>query len=87
MTFRRTPATKTIFDFADENRNVGWFSDVTINVKQQTIPANKLILAYFSKYFESMFTTEMSKKYQNEVEIKNQDPMAVKLTTSIRGSL
>ena len=79
MTFRRTPATKTIFDFADENRNAGRFCDVTINVKQQTIPANKIILAYFSKYFESMFTTEMSEKYQNEVEIKNQDPMAVKL--------
>ena len=79
MSFRRTPAIKTIFDFADENRNVGRFSDVTINVKQQTIPANKIILAYFSKYFESMFTTEMSEKYQNEVEIKNQDPMAVKL--------
>ena len=46
MTFRRTPATKTIFDFADENRIAGRFSDVTINVKQQTIPANKIILAY-----------------------------------------
>ena len=79
MTFRRTPATKTIFDFADENRNVGRFCDVTISVEQQTIPANKLILAYFSKYFESMFTTEMCEKYQNEVEIKNQDSMAVKL--------
>ena len=79
MSFRRTLATKTIFDFADENRIAGRFCDVTISVEQQTIPANKLILAYFSKYFESMFTTEMSEKYQNEVEIKNQDSMAVKL--------
>ena len=69
MSFRKTPATKTIFDFADENRIAGRFSDVTINVKQ-TIPTDKIILAYFSKYFESMFTTEMSEKYQNEVKIR-----------------
>ena len=79
LNFRRKETLKSIFNYADENRNAGRFCDVTIKVKQLSLPANKIILAYFSKYFESMFTMEMSEKYQNEVEIKNLDSEAVKL--------
>ena len=79
ITKSRSPITKSIFNYADENRNVGRFSDVTIKVKQLSLPANIIILAYFSKCFESMFTTEVSEKYQNEMEINHLEGEAVKL--------
>ena len=79
LNFRKKETLKSIFNYADENRNAGRFCDVTIKVKQLSLPANKIILAYFSKYFESMFTTEMSEKYQNQVEINHLEGEAVKL--------
>ena len=74
ISFRRTPPNKNGFDFAYENRNAGCFNDAIINVKRQTIPANKLNLVDFSKYFESMFTTEVSKNIKMKLKSKIRIP-------------
>ena len=78
MAFQKNPKMKPILNYADENRKAGRFTDVIIKIENENIPAHKVVLACYSKYFEGMFATEMSEKYQNTVEIEGFDCVAVK---------
>ena len=78
MAFQKNPKMKPILNYADENRKAGRFTDVIIKVENENIPAHRVVLACYSKYFEGMFATEMSEKYQNAVVIEGFDCVVVK---------
>ena len=52
-TYRRTVKCN-LLQYARENRDEGIFNDVTIVTDNETIVANRLVLACYSKYFELM---------------------------------
>jgi len=68
-----------LLQYANNKRIDGDFNDVTIEVGSESIPANRMVLACYSKFFESMFLSPMKERYQNTVEIKDLDGKAVKL--------
>ena len=67
-----------LLKYANDNRNEGFFNDVTLNVEGLSIPANRLVLACHSKFFESMFKTNMKEKYEPVVEIQGVSGTALK---------
>ena len=67
-----------LLEYATTKRNAGDFNDVTINVGAESIPANRMVLACYSKFFESMFRSQLRERYQNTVEIKEFDGPAIK---------
>ena len=60
----------SLLTFANEKRKAGLFNDITINVDNMQIPAHKLVLSCYSKYFKAMFKIEMQERYENTVEIE-----------------
>ena len=67
-----------LLEYANNKRTDGDFNDVTIQAGNESIPANRMILACYSKFFESMFLSPLKERYQNTVEIKTFEGMAVK---------
>ena len=67
-----------ILEYADENRDDGFFVDVTVEAGDVNIPASKLILSCHSKVFEKMFKTPMKERYEKTVTITGFDGEAVK---------
>ncbi|XP_076807799.1 kelch-like protein 36 isoform X1 [Clavelina lepadiformis] len=59
--------TTELLDYANENRQNGRFSDVSLIVEDQTIRANRMVLSCYCQYFDRMFTTEMREKYQDDI--------------------
>ena len=72
-------STNVLQQYADAKRTAGLFNDVTVQAEGESIPANRLVLACYSKFFESMFLSRMKEQYQNEVEIHQFDGKVVKL--------
>ena len=70
---------KKLLNYAEEKRKSGLYNDVIIVVGKKSIPANKLVLSCYSKFFETMFETNMKEKYEKEVEIKSVDGDTMKL--------
>ena len=68
-----------LLEFANSNRNAGSFNDVTILTGGESIPANRMVLACYSKFFKSMFRSQLKEKYQNTVEIKEFDGHAIRI--------
>jgi len=68
----------TLQQYANDKRLVDQFNDITILAGSESIPANKLVLSCYSKFFESMFLSPMKERYQSEVEIKQFDGKAVR---------
>ena len=66
-----------LLQFANSNRIDGSFNDVTIQAGAESIPANRMVLACYSKFFESMFHSQLKERYQNTVEIKEFDGQAI----------
>ena len=64
--------------YANAKRTAGLFNDVTVQAEGESIPANRLVLACYSKFFESMFLSRMKEQYQSEVEIHQFDGKIVK---------
>ena len=62
-----------LLEYANAERNKGGFNDITIQVGAESISANRMILSCYSKYFESMFRSNMTESYQNTVKIKEAD--------------
>ena len=60
-----------LLKYANENRSLGFFNDVTIKVQNKIFPANRLVLSCYSKFFEKTFQVEMKEKYENSVTIPN----------------
>ena len=64
--------------YANAKRTAGLFNDVTVQAEGESIPANRLVLACYSKFFESMFLSRMKEQYQSNVEIHQFDGKIVK---------
>ena len=62
-----------ILEYADKNRKEGWFVDVTVEVDDLKIPANRFVLSCCSKVFEKMFKSQMKKRYDKTVHISAVD--------------
>ncbi|XP_078490692.1 kelch-like protein 26 [Ciona intestinalis] len=62
-----------LLQFIHTSREDGDFNDVMICVDGKNIPASKMVLSCFSKYFHKMFTTEMKEKYKDCVEVNGVD--------------
>ena len=58
-----------LLEYANTKRNTENFNDVTIQAGAESISANRMVLACYSKFFESMFLSQLKEKYQNTVEI------------------
>jgi len=54
------------------------FSDVTINVGEEAIPAHKCILSIWSPVFKAMFSQEMKESKENKVFISDFKPKVIK---------
>ena len=67
-----------LLQYANTKRNDGDFNDVTIQAGAESISANRMVLACYSKFFESMFLLQLKERHQNTVEIKEFDGQAVK---------
>jgi len=68
----------TLQQYASDKRIADQFNDVTVLAESESVPANKLVLSCYSKFFESMFLSPMKERYQSEVEIKQFDGKAVR---------
>ena len=67
-----------LLQFAYSNRNAGNFNDVTIQAGAESIPANRMVLACYSKFFESMFLSQLKERYQDTVKIREFDGQTIK---------
>ena len=60
-----------LLQYANENRLLRFFNDITIKVENKTFPANRMVLSCYSKLFEKTFRVEIKKKYKSSVTIKD----------------
>ena len=67
---RQRVANASLLEYARTNRDDGFFSDITIVAGKESIPANRLVLSCYSKYFETMFKSQMRERYENTIEIQ-----------------
>ena len=70
---RQRVANISLLEYANRNRDQGFFSDVIIAAGNERIPANRLVLSCYSTYFEGMFKLQMRERYENTIEIKTID--------------
>ena len=66
-------------EYANKNRSAGLFNDVAIKVGNENFPANRLVLACYSHYFEKMFTIEMKERYEKTVVLNGVDVKSWKI--------
>ena len=59
----------SLLQYANMNRMAGYFNDVTIDIMNQKFPANRMVLACYSQYFDSMFKIEMQERYAAVVNL------------------
>ena len=64
---------------ANEKGKSGMFNDINIQVGNEKFPCNKMVLSCYSKYFDTMFQTEMQERYQDTVELKGFEAKYVKM--------
>ena len=75
---RQRVANVSLLKYARTNRDDGFFSDITIVAGKESIPANRLVLSCYSKYFETMFKSQMRERYENTIEIQTVEQNAMK---------
>ena len=68
----------TLQQYANNKRIADQFNDVTVVAGSERIAANRLVLACYSKFFESMFLSPLKERYQTEVEIQKFDGKIVR---------
>ena len=66
-----------LLTYANQNRNEGFFNDVTIGVGNQSFSANRMVLSCYSDYFQDKFRTRSD--YQESVKLDNVDEESIKL--------
>ena len=64
-------------NYENQNRNEGFFNDVTIGVGNQCFSANRMVLSCYSDYFQNKFRTKTD--YQESVKLDDVDEKSVKL--------
>ena len=67
-----------LLQYANTKRINGEFNDVTIQAGGQSIPANRMVLSCYSKFFESMFSLSLKERYQDTVAIQQFDGESIK---------
>ena len=75
---RKRKVPSNLLQYARKNRDEGFFNDLTVTAGNENIPANRMVLASNSKYFEKMFKTNMKERYSNTVEVQGAEGKAVK---------
>ena len=70
---RQRVANVSLLEYANKNRDEGFFSDVTIVAGNERIPANRLVLSCYSSYFEGMFKLQVRDRYEKFIEITTMD--------------
>ena len=68
----------TLQQYANNKRMADQFNDVTVIAGSERIAANRLVLACYSKFFESTFLSPTTERYQTEVEIQKYDGKIVR---------
>jgi len=76
---RKAQEMPSLLEYANKNRNAGYFNDVTITVENKLFPANRMVLSCCSRYFESMFKIEMKEHYENTIPIHNVEEKTMEL--------
>ena len=69
--FRET--TVDLMDYAKAHRDEGIFNDITLQVDNLSIGANRLVLACCSTYFETMFKSKFKERYEPNISIVGVD--------------
>ena len=67
-----------LLQYAIASRIEGHFNDVTVNVGNQSIPANRMVLSCHSVFFEKMFKCNMKEKHDHDVKIQRLNGPSVK---------
>ena len=62
-----------LLGYAKANRDEGVFNDVTLQVGNVSIGANRMVLACCSTYFETMFKSKMKERYESTIPITGVD--------------
>jgi len=70
---------RSLLEYANQNRNEGFFNDVNIKVANECFSANRMVLSCFSCVFERMFKVEMKERYEETVEVKEVDEQSMKI--------
>ena len=66
-----------LLEYANTNRKEGHFNDVTIQVGEESIPANRMVLSCCCPYFEKMFKSNLKESKSSTVEMQEIDGKAV----------
>ena len=77
VTRRRRNQQYRLLNYANQNRNEGFFNDITIEVGNQCFSANRMVLSCYSDYFQNKFKTKTN--YQESVKLDDVDEESVKL--------
>ena len=76
---RQRAADANLLEYANKNRDEGFFSDITIFAGDERISANRLVLSCYSTYLEGMFKfQERTFTAGNIIEIETVDGKALK---------
>ena len=76
---RQRDVNVNLLEYANINRDQGFFSNVTFVAGNETIQANRLVLSCYSTYLEEMFKfQERNLRPENIIEIKSVDGKALK---------
>ena len=78
VTICRDENAATLQQYANNKRIADQFNDVIVVAGTESIPANRLVLSCYSKFFESVFLSPMKERHQNEIEIQKFDGRAVR---------
>ena len=76
---RKRADNRSLLEYANQNRDEGFFNDVYIKVGNECFPANRMVLSCFSRVFERMFKVEMKERYEQTVEVKQVDEKSMKI--------
>ena len=79
VTRQRHENNAKLLQYANTKRIQGEFNDVTIQAGGQSISANRMVLSCYSKFFESMFSSSLSERYQDTVVIEEFDGESIKI--------
>ena len=70
-TFYDREEDSTLLKYARENRESGYFNDITIWAGKECFSANRLVLSCYSPFFRTMFKSKLKEQYENNIEIKH----------------
>ena len=74
---RQRVSNPNLLEYANKNRNEGYFNDFTIIAGNKMIYANRLVLSCYSKFFEKRLKSELYRN-ENMIEIEEVDGATMK---------